>query len=199
MGTEHPFNPIVALLPDDGAVADDDKDIIVPPLGHVAYVFTPMIALAHLAAREKEAQQQANVSSNASVQSSRSNKSFARSAPYYMDNMSVSSRGTQDPRGNNNRKVPVGGPNMHNARTKVHSPRPYPQNPSSGTVSPQHQSYGRAPMIMMMPGYQMAGSPMQQGMTMPFPMTAGNQLQPGAQMPMAGSRHTHARYTHASV
>jgi hypothetical protein len=103
IGAEHPFNPLVHLVPESqipGWTEESTESVrtgafVTPALDHHAYVFRPVLAAAALAAREKEALAAANqASSNGSVTSGKSNRSFRRQPPFYLDTNSVSSRGT---------------------------------------------------------------------------------------------------------
>lgn len=185
VGTEHPFNPIVQLVPNTTTEEETNSSATThpaPALAHDAYVFTPILAQAALLAREKEANAAAaaNMSSNSSVMSGRSNRSaftFRRHAPYYLDNMSVSSKSTwTDPRN----AIRKNGPRPPKAAA---SPRTANMNSGmmnmsmnmygngcSGNTSPMNQQqYARSAMPMMMP---------QQGMPGPFP--GGMQMPVGA-------------------
>lgn len=191
VGTEHPFNPIVQLVPN---TADEEtvSDHPAPALAHHAYVFTPILAQAALLAREKEANANAaNVSSNSSVMSGRSNRSFRRQAPSYMDNMSVSSRSNwtdprnairkgptrpknaASPRNGNNGMGGMGGMNMYGN--------------GSGNSSPMTQQYARTAVPMMMPQQGIPGpfpGGMQMSMGVPVQMQMGSPLQQGMPLPV---------------
>ena len=182
VGSEHPFNPVVQLVPENELVhstmgeEEEQQEHIAPALGHHDYVFIPVLAGVAIAAREKEALAAAAQasSSNNSVSSGKSNRTFRRQPPFYVDNMSVSSRGTW----NGKRGVP--GRHKMSANSPRNGGGMYLNG--SGPNSPMHAQYGR-PIPMMMPNGVPAGvvpspfpgmvavpvgSPMQQGIAMPM-------------------------------
>lgn len=175
MGNEHPFNPIVQLVPEavrstgsgaEGAAEEDEEEPLVAPLAHHSFVFTPILAQAALLAREKEAN--AAASSNASVMSGKSSRTFRRQPPFYVDAMSISSRShsqwSQDPRNNRG-----GGGKAHSSRVQAIKPGGSPRNQQmqmgggggmnygggnagQGQNSPMHGGgYARMPAPMMLP------------------------------------------------
>ena len=158
VGSEHPFNPVVQLVPENELVhstmgeEEEQQEHIAPALGHHDYVFIPVLA----------------------VSSGKSNRTFRRQPPFYVDNMSVSSRGTW----NGKRGVP--GRHKMSANSPRNGGGMYLNG--SGPNSPMHAQYGR-PIPMMMPNGVPAGvvpspfpgmvavpvgSPMQQGIAMPM-------------------------------
>mmetsp|Transcript_30540 Transcript_30540/g.60769 ORF Transcript_30540/g.60769 Transcript_30540/m.60769 type:complete len:486 (-) Transcript_30540:643-2100(-) len=168
IGSEHPFNPVVHLVPESeipGWTGDEDQGEKLtlsgtPSLCHHAFVFIPVLAAAAIAAREKEAVTAANnISSNGSVASAKSKNSFRRQPPFYVD-----SRG-----GNMARKG--------SGRGKI------PASPRHGGMYGGYVG-GASPMNnyrpMMMPQQQQGGMPGQ------FP-PAGMVAIPVAQMSPMGS------------
>lgn len=213
MGTEHPFNPIVRLLPEaEAEPASEDaesegQEHLVAPLAHHTFVFTPILAQAAMLAREKEANATAAASSNSSVISGKSSRTFRRQPPFYVDNMSVSGRSqwSNDPRA---RKVPGPGPGRAYPIKPMQmqgggSPRTagsygamnygtggMAQGQSSPMNMPGYTHMGPGPMMMvapqatsnMTPGMVAAGSypgPASMGMPMGSPLT-----QQGVPMPV---------------
>jgi hypothetical protein len=182
VGAEHPFNPVVHLVPEDqipGYAGDGDSahDHVAPPLAHHEFAFVPVLAAVALAAREKEALHAANVSSNSSVASGKSARGFRRQPPFYLDNASLSSRSAYSNvrRGTGRVKVassPRTGGNMN-------------MYVSSGNASPMHaQQYARPPN-MMMPQAGVVPGPFPGMVAVPVGMQLpmGSPLQ-GGSMPM---------------
>ena len=201
MGAEHPFNPIVKLLPEpESEAASEDLDSenhghLVAPLAHHTFVFTPILAQAALLAREKEAN--AAASSNSSVISGKSNRTFRRQPPFYVDTMSVSGRSqwSNDPRARSKgpgrmptNKIGGGSPRTGGGYGGMNYGGGMPQ----GQTSPMNMAYARmppGPMMMvapqsaqgMVPGMVAPGSyPGPSAMGMPM----GSPLQPGVPMPV---------------
>lgn len=188
VGNEHPFNPIVQLVPEaiqlPSAEEEEQQEHLVAPLAHHSFVFTPILAQAALLAREKEAN--AAASSNSSVMSGKSSRTFRRQPPFYVDAMSISSRShsqwSQDPRSR-------GGGKAHTSRVQAIKPGGSPRSNqmggpmnyggpggNSGQNSPMHATgYARMPAPMMLPQQGMPG------------MVAGSYPPPLVmQMPMQG-------------
>ncbi len=203
MGAEHPFNPIVKLLPEPEDAASEDLEgenhgHLVAPLAHHTFVFTPILAQAALLAREKEAN--AAASSNSSVISGKSNRTFRRQPPFYVDTMSVSGRSqwSNDPRARNKgpsrmptNKIGGGSPRTGGGYGGMnYGGGGMPQG--QGQTSPMNMAYARmppGPMMMvapqsaqgMVPGMVAAGSyPGPNTMVMPM----GSPLQQGVPMPV---------------
>jgi len=215
VGNEHPFNPIVQLVPEavqppssggSAEAEEEEQEPLVAPLAHHSFVFTPILAQAALLAREKEAN--AAASSNASVMSGKSSRTFRRQPPFYVDTMSISSRShsqwSQDPRNNRGGKA-------HTSRVQAIKPGGSPRtqqmqmgggmnygggNAGQGQNSPMHGGgYARMPAPMMLPqpgmgpmGGMVAGS-YPPPLVMQMPMQVGgngsmNMQGPGGVMAM---------------
>lgn len=179
------------LLPEtvtggDADAESSESEHVVPPLAHHTFVCTPILAQAAQLAREKEANAAA-ISSNSSVVSGKSNRSFRRQPPFYVDSMSTRSQWTSDPR---NRKgtgrVPISKPGG-SPRNGMQGMNYGGGGGGSGQSSPMHApSYGRmpAPMMVGQPAMVSGSYPVPLVMQMPMQIPMGSPLQQGVPMPV---------------